>query len=68
MAAMSLPAAFIVQGGNLATPQLRHSGRQEAGQRIGDANSRAISTIAPGRRSVDAILGMKIKFPAAKSD
>jgi hypothetical protein len=68
MAAMSLPAAFFVQGGNLATPRLRHSGRQEAGQRIGDANSRAISTIAAGRRSVDAILGMKIKFPAAESD
>jgi hypothetical protein len=68
MAAMSLPAAFIVQGGNLATPRLRHSGRQEAGQRIGDANSRAISTIAPGRRPGDATPAMKIKFPAAESD
>jgi hypothetical protein len=65
---MSLPAAFIVQGGNLATPRLRHTGRQEAGQRVGGANSRAISTIAPGRRSVDAIPGMKIIFPAAESD
>jgi hypothetical protein len=68
MAAMSLPAAFIVQGGNLATPRLRHSGRQEAGQRVGDAKSRAISTIAPGRRSAEAIPAMKIKFPAAESD
>jgi len=42
---MSLPAAFIVQGGNLATPRLRHSGRQEAGQRIDNADSRKISTI-----------------------
>jgi len=48
---MSLPAAFfIVQGGDLATPRLRHSGRQEAGQRIGAANSHEISTIA---RSAD---------------
>jgi hypothetical protein len=68
MAAMSLPAAFIVQNGNLATPRLRHGKRQEAGQRIGDANSHAISMIPPGRRSIDAILGMKIKFPAAESE
>jgi len=65
---MSLPAAFIVQNGNLATPRLHHGERQEAGQRLGDAKSRAISTIAPRRRSVDAILGMKIKFPAAESE
>jgi len=68
MAAMSLPAAFIVQGGNLATPRLRHSGRQEAGQRVGDANSRAISTIAAGRRSAEASPAMKIKFPAAERE
>ncbi|MFY9833290.1 MAG: hypothetical protein WAK66_11355 [Methylocystis sp.] len=70
---MSLPAAFIiVPGGNLATPRLRHKGRQEAGQCIGDANSRAISLIAQGiaqgRRSIDAIFAMKTKFPAAESE
>jgi hypothetical protein len=65
---MSLPAAFIVQGGNLATPRLLHGGRQEAGQRDGDANSRAISTIVRRRRSGDATPGMKIKFPAAESE
>jgi hypothetical protein len=68
MAAMSLPAAFIVQGGNLATPRLPHDGRQEAGQRDGDANSRVIPLIARGRSSTDAIPAMKIKFPAAESD
>jgi hypothetical protein len=66
---MSLPAAFIIApGGNLATPRLRHKGRQEAGQCIGDANSRAISLIAHGRRSIDAIFAMKTKFPAAESE
>jgi hypothetical protein len=69
MAAMSLPAAFImVQSGNLATPRLLQGGGQEAGQSINDANSGAISLIAQERRSIDAILGMKIKFPAAESE
>jgi hypothetical protein len=57
-----------VQDGNLTTPRLRHGKRQEAGQRIGDANSRASSLIVKGRRSIAAFPGMKIKFPAAERE